>query len=25
MFDEMEIACWIKFVDRFNFPDQSIE
>jgi hypothetical protein len=21
--DELEIACWIKFTDKFNFQDQA--
>ena len=23
MFDELEIACWIKFIDRFNLLEET--
>jgi hypothetical protein len=23
MFDEMEIACWVHFVDRFNLMEET--
>ena len=23
MFDEMEIACWVRFVDRFNLLEET--